>query len=697
MSSDEVDFLRDQVERLNALLGKYQEQYSLPLQEDDVDTSHRPWLTEKELVSPLMQEYDATLQQLQTEADHYKNQVLDFRQQLGELLSENDRLRQDVKDIVNQTLDGGGGSIPSSSAGQLSSSASPSAANLQHQLRLAMQEKEVCQERWREATQELDRVEAEMQAMKDSHQWRSVEKQAVDIQDQYAQSVTVLNSELETLQSDLRQVRQELADSQRQILELKKTNYALQQQLAMRNDERAENIFKEGITDSKMGEVQRIMEDLRQRAVNANREAEDMKREKSMMEARVTELTRRLGETEQRENEAIQQVRDAITMAETSVLEKDQTEIQMHHKDQEVSQLQDSLAKIINEAGARTREEVDNVRKQSNDRVIKLTEELHALELENTERQAQAERLLREKRAVESELHKISREGKLEGTRTKDTVEELSRRLSEAERTRDDLTLRVETLTQNLDKERNENQQLKESCEMRLQTIQDRLIALQQEYDNSNDDRLRHVDNINTLTKKLQQAEQEKDGVHRKFLKELALIEQDQQTKTRGFEVQLQTTEDARRTNTAELRKLLTAQQRMSARWKEECQTITHKFEGKIEELRGEMTQLKRRNDQLTSLLKESQTKTVEAERVMSEYTRNIRRMETRMLKAESHSADISKRMSRHHMKERQLESERQSLMNELSRSQRDRSQNGIPNDSLSKSALLIDDLHSSR
>ena len=65
------------------------------------------------------------------------------------------------------------------------------------------------------------------------------------------------------------------------------------------------------------------------------------------------------------------------------------------------------------------------------------------------------------------------------------------------------------------------NQQLKESYEIKLQTLQDRLSALQQEYDNNNDDRLHHMDTINSLTKKLQQAEQEKDGFHRKFMKEV--------------------------------------------------------------------------------------------------------------------------------------------------------------------------------
>ena len=54
----------------------------------------------------------------------------------------------------------------------------------------------------------------------------------------------------------------------------------------------------------------------------------------------------------------------------------------------------------------------------------------------------------------------------------------------------------------------------------------------------------------------------------------------------------------------------------MCGRWKEECQTITHKFEGKMEELRAEITHLRRRNEQLTSLLKESQEKTAEVSNV---------------------------------------------------------------------------------
>lgn len=683
------------------MLGRYQEQYSLPLQEDDADRIHRPWLTNRETLSPLMQEYDAIVQQLQSEGDQYNGQISDLRQQLEELVLENDRLRQDMKDVINQQLSGASSVSHQSGVGLPADGGlglAATTANLHQQLRLALQEKEASQERWREASQELDKLEAELQAQKESHQWKSVEKQANEIQEQYTHTIAILNSEMETLQSDLRQVRQELMNSQRVVTELKKANHSYQQQLAWRDDEKAETIFKEGITDSKMAELQRIMEDLRQRLASSTGDTEDLRREKAIMESRLAELSRRLADTEQRENDATQHVRDAVAMAETSVFEKDQAELQMRHREEEVSQLHDSIAKVINEAGVRTRQEVDNVRKQCNERVAKLTEELHNLELENTERQAHLDRLLREKRAVESELQKASKDSRLESSRTKESIEELSRRVSNAERSRDDLTMKLENMQNALDKERDENQQLKESYDVKLQSLQDRLASLQQEYDHANDERVQYVDNFNTLTKKLQQAEQEKDGVHRKFLKELALIEQDQQTKTRGFEVQLQSTEDARRTSVAELRKLLNAQQRMSARWKEECHTITHKFEGKVEELRSEISHLRQRNDQLTTLLKESQSKLADSQRTMSEYTRNIRRMEQRVHDAEKQASDLTKMVSRHHTKERQLTSEREILLKELHSSQRDRSSDVVGNnESMSKSALALDDLRSSR
>ena len=47
-------------------------------------------------------------------------------------------------------------------------------------------------------------------------------------------------------------------------------------------------------------------------------------------------------------------------------------------------------------------------------------------------------------------------------------------------------------------------------------------------------------------------------------------------------------------------------------RWKEECQTITRKFEAKVNELRADLSREKNRNSDLTKLLKEARDKTAD-------------------------------------------------------------------------------------
>ena len=51
---------------------------------------------------------------------------------------------------------------------------------------------------------------------------------------------------------------------------------------------------------------------------------------------------------------------------------------------EQVEKMQEALAKLVDEAGARTREEVDNVKKQSNQNISRLMEEIHTLEMVST-------------------------------------------------------------------------------------------------------------------------------------------------------------------------------------------------------------------------------------------------------------------------------------------------------------------------
>ena len=54
--------------------------------------------------------------------------------------------------------------------------------------------------------------------------------------------------------------------------------------------------------------------------------------------------------------------------------------VREQQKAQELTRLQEALSKLINEAGKRTRQEVDNVRKQCNVNIAKLMEEIQSME-----------------------------------------------------------------------------------------------------------------------------------------------------------------------------------------------------------------------------------------------------------------------------------------------------------------------------
>ncbi|GFS05392.1 sodium channel and clathrin linker 1 [Elysia marginata] len=72
----------------------------------------------------------------------------------------------------------------------------------------------------------------------------------------------------------------------------------------------------------------------------------------------------------------------------------------------------------------------------------------------------------------------------------------------------------------------------------------------------------------------------------------------------------------------------------------------------------------------MTSLLKDSQTKTAEVEKLLSDYTKNIRHMEERVREEELQAGEASKQLVRRSIRERQMASERDSLVAELTRSQ---------------------------
>ncbi len=69
---------------------------------------------------------------------------------------------------------------------------------------------------------------------------------------------------------------------------------------------------------------------------------------------------------------------------------------------------------------------------------------------ENSEKQAELDRALREKRAAESELERIYQEGMIQGSKESNDYNQLTLRACNAERARDETVMKVDSLTNQL-------------------------------------------------------------------------------------------------------------------------------------------------------------------------------------------------------------------------------------------------------
>ncbi|KAJ8297998.1 hypothetical protein KUTeg_024529 [Tegillarca granosa] len=676
MATDEVDFLKDQVQRLNAELARYRQDRA----EQSEQVIKLCWNLKEPLtyafvllLSPLIDEYDGQIAELSEQVDLYKEELSRIRPQLDRLIKENASLSDQLREALARQVESSGGGNeefrPATNDEQV-------LHNLQEQAESALQEKELALERWQEADNEIDRLQKQLQVCnmqyiymcnlceinvymeKDSHQWKVVEQQANQMQSQYYETVEILNKEIDELQQELRATKQELETALIQGKDMRRTNKELEQQLQWKDQEMADVIFKEGMSDTRMTDLKRIMDDTRNKLSQTSKELDEVKRDKIAVEARLTELQKRCTDLEEREINSVSQVRDAVQMVETAVLEKEQAEVSLKQKEEELDSLQENINKLINEAGARTRQEVDNVRKQCNDRITKLTEELHKMEMDNAEMHEQLQRSVRDKRKVESELENVHKETMNQLTKQKDSYEDLNRRAVMAERARDNYEIKVEAIQSSLKGNELEMEQLKSQTDTEISQLKERMAVMNQEFEHLNDDRLRLLNEVDEMKRRVSLAEKEKENAQRKYQKEVQL----------SFI--------------------------FVNRWKEECQTITQKFENKLSDVRSELSHQKKRNDELTNLIKESQEKTLEAERLISDYGRNIRRLEERMRESENRAADAAKQLARQSARERQIKSENRSLIQELQRSTMDSSNRSNIGQA---DPLLISDLATSK
>ncbi|NXA77434.1 SCLT1 protein, partial [Thryothorus ludovicianus] len=547
-------------------------------------------------LSALITEYGNHVEEMKQQLELYQAQMGEMRQKLEEVTKENERLHAELKEPLEKQLE----ALPVVPLEADIPADEGIVRTLQEQLRLAKQEKDQAVERWQTLSWEHDRLQQQYQERltktnilmterkKQNDQLTSLQqltRQLHVTNQQFLKTVTEQDVELEQLRKQLRQAKTDGQVTNAKLEEMMALKEKLQSQLERKEEDRISAQERETASDKRLQQMQSSIKQLEIRLCVTVQDAERLRTEKVALEEQIKELQAKSANLESETYDAVAKVQDCIQLLEEANLEKNQALFGEKQKEEEIKKLQDEMSQLAENIAARIRKEVDTAKKQCNMQVSRLTEEVSALQMECGEKQSQIERAIREKRAVEEELEKICREHREHESDSR-KLEHLHQKYLLAEAAKDDLQRSLQ-MTQNKLK------QLEMNSEEEKSHCQEVICKLQSTLDSEREKSALVSEQRLKLQQENEQLQNEMEGLRKLAVEaqqkakiKISTMEHEHAVKESGYEARLREMEDTSHKSTAELRRLLVAQQKATNRWKEETKILTETTESRISKLK---------------------------------------------------------------------------------------------------------------
>ncbi|XP_071774247.1 sodium channel and clathrin linker 1 isoform X2 [Centroberyx gerrardi] len=664
----EVEFLRDQVQRLNSALSQYQDgrrSQVTPAQVEETRhaESPAPWISDRSIMAPLIAEYDRHMDGMTEQLRRHQAQMTDVKVKLERVVKENERLHAELRESVERQLQ----ALPVAAGAEGSTLEEEGVIrNLQEQIQLSEQERERAMELWQTTAQELDRLQqlyqrtmsdgqihdAQRQQLKDqllqfqqhTHKLQVANQKMESTNQQFLKTVTEQSTEMDGVRSQLRQAKTELRTATAKVEEMTKLLQNVQDQIQRREEDAAEAQGREEAADRRLQQLQSALSQLEARLKAASQEAEAVRREQAVWERQVGELQGRCASLEEERYEALAKIRESVQLAEEATLQKDQALLREKQKMEELEKTKEAIKQLIRDAVVRTRKEVENVRKQCNVQILRMAEELSALQLECADKESQIERSLRERKAVEEELEKVYKEGRAEPEFRK--IDALHQRCLDAERMKDDMGITLQSTQTKLKKMEMDYSEELSRCQEEVRRLQDSLAVARDDCVSVSDERLQLQQENLQFRREMDELRKASLLAQKKAKQQVSQIEQEYSVKELGLDARVRELEESSRSSSADLTRLLTAQQRSTQRWKEEAKNLTKAFETKLTSLKAELNRQKQRSQELEIQLETDHDTVAEYERQLAEYQEKTSRLQRRLTHAEQRATTATQQLS---------------------------------------------------
>uniref|UniRef100_A0A8C0AN52 Sodium channel and clathrin linker 1 n=1 Tax=Buteo japonicus TaxID=224669 RepID=A0A8C0AN52_9AVES len=511
----------------------------------------------------------------------------EMRLKFEQVTKENERLHAELKEALEKQLE----ALPFMPLGTDIPADEGIVRNLQEQLQLTNQEKEQAIELWQTVLQEHDRLQRQYQERMTETQIHVAERQKQKVIFIYVfvnfgmsfYAVEILG----LLFSLYRQAKIDGQTANAKVDEMTRLTEKLQGQLERKEEDVISAQQRETASDKRLQQMQSSIKQLETRLRVTVEDAEQLRTERTALEKQIGELQTKYANLEGEKCEAVAKLQDCIQLLEEANLQKSQ------------------------ECG---------------------------------EKQGQIERAIREKRAVEEELEKIYREDRGHESDSR-KLEQLHQKYLLAETTKGDLQLSLQTTQNKLKQLEMNSEEEKSRCQEVICKLQSILDSEREKSAFVSEQRLKLQQENEQLQKEMEGLRKLAIEAQQKAKIKISTMEHEHAVKEHGYEARLKEMEDTSQKSTAELRRLLVAQQKATNRWKEETKNLTETTEARISKLKSELSQQKLRSQELISQLEMANEKVTEDEKLMMEYREYINRLQRRLSQAEQRAATASQKV----------------------------------------------------
>lgn len=240
------------------------------------------------------------------------------------------------------------------------------------------------------------------------------------------------------------------------------------------------------------------------------------------------------------------------------------------------------------------------VQKESSDKVLTLMEEIETLHRENSDKQSLFEKATREKQALESKLELLYSECSRDGTSGL-LSEDLCRRLTMAEKSRDEQEFRVRTLETELREVKSAKEQELRCAKEEQEILRTRFEKVTEDFGLLSSDRLKLCEEVTRLKKTCYNLEKELKKLKDTSSNEIASLREELKKREESFAQRLRFNEERYKKVCCDLQGLLDAELGISSRRREVVEDVIAQSEAKIKELYQTIVHLQNQNKELSN------------------------------------------------------------------------------------------------